>query len=280
MRLVPDSTDPSSGEAGSPRRRKNDGKHRHHGTIATNMFMPRVMKLPNWQRHVKLTEEWIRGETVIEEIADLWPSGPVASLTIESPPKSARRNTEVKLHVSVTNRKAGHNFTTGPLDFTRAWIHLRVTDAKGKRIAEWGAIDPKTRRITDVAAQPHAVGNSRKEGTLVLESLPLDQQGRPIRRHELWNKAGGRGNRVIFPSYSDQQTYIFNVPSDVVGPLTVTAELNFRRYRQEFLDLVVPKMEEQSGVYQPTVSHASTSVTIEVDGPITASSSVLVEERN
>lgn len=42
-----------------------------------------------------------------------------------------------------------------------------------------------------------------------------------------------------------------------MGPLTVKAELNFRRYRQEFLDLVVPEMETEAGFYQPTVTHDS-----------------------
>ncbi len=264
MRLVPESTDPAAGEAGMPRRKPNDGKHRHHGTVATNMFMPKVMKLPNWEKHVKLTNEWIQGKTVIPEIAHLWPEGPVAAVTISSPPKQAKPGDKLEFHVVVTNRKAGHNFTTGPLDFTRAWIHFRITDASGKLLAEWGAIDPKTRAITDEPGKRHQIGNSRSEGTLVLESLPLDQQGRPIVRHELWNKAGGRGHRVIFPGYSDHQTYVFKVPPGVKGPLKVTADLNYRRYRQEFLELVVPDMEKKSGVYQPTVTQSSDEVLVPV----------------
>ena len=270
MRLVPESTDPSSGEAGSPRRTKQDGAHRHHGTVATNMFMPRVMKLPNWKRHVKLTEEWIRGETVIPEIDDLWPRGPVAAVTISPSIKKASPGDDIEFHVVVTNRKAGHNFTTGPLDFTRAWIHLRITDESGKLLAEWGAIDPKTRAITDRPGERHEIGNSRREGTLVLESLPLNQQGEPIVRHELWNKAGGRGHRVIFPGYSDHQVYVFKVPEGIRGPLTVTADLNYRRYRQEFLELVVPDMERESGVYQPTVTQSSTRLTMEIEHPVSA----------
>jgi hypothetical protein len=51
--------------------------------------------------------------------------------------------------------------------------------------------------------------------------------------------------------------YQFNVPPKARGPLTVRADLNFRRYRQEFLDLVVPTMEKDSGVYQPIVTKVS-----------------------
>ena len=42
--------------------------------------MPQVLKLPHADEQVRLTEEWIRGETVIPEIAHLWPPGPVASV--------------------------------------------------------------------------------------------------------------------------------------------------------------------------------------------------------
>lgn len=256
MRLVYNSTDPGRGEDGDMRRSPDDGAHRHHGTIATNMFMPAVLKLPHWKEQVRLTEEWMRGETVIEEIAHLWPGGPVAPVKIVGPDE-VQAGEEVNLRAITMNRKAGHNFTTGPLDFMRAWVHLRVTDAGGNKLAEWGAIDPVTRSITDVPGQVHQMANSRKEGTLVLEGQPLDSEGTPLVKHELWKKAGGKGQRVIFPGYSDNQIYRFRVPESVSGPLTVKADLNFRRYRQEFLDLVVPTMEEESGVYQPTVTQSS-----------------------
>jgi hypothetical protein len=263
MRLVRDSDDPGRGEKGALRRQADDGAHRHHGTIATNSFIPELLKLPNWEKHCQLTREWIRGETVIEEIADLWPTGPVATIKVLAPQQAAPGK-PLNLSVMVANAKAGHNFTTGPLDFIRVWVHLRVLDATGAKLAEWGAIDPATREITDSTGQTHESASSRREGTLVLESVPLDQEGNEIRRHELWNKAGGRGTRVIFPSYSDNQHFRLEIPSTAQGPLRVEADLNYRRYRQEFLNLVLPGMEEKYGVYQPTEIQSSDTVTIEL----------------
>ncbi len=256
MRLVHDSTDPGRGEAGAIRRSADDRAHRHHGTVATNFFMPMVLKLPHWEEQVRLTEEWIRGQTVIPEIDPLWPRGPVASIQILGPDEAAPGE-EVRLRVLVENRKAGHKLTTGPLDFMRVWVQLRVSDAQGRVLAEWGAIDPKTREITDTPGRVHQVGNSRKEGTLVLEGLPINERGEPIRKHELWMKAGGKGVRQIFPGYSDHQSHTFRVPEDAAGPLLVEAHLNYRRYRQEFLDLVLPTLERDTGVYQPTVPQSS-----------------------
>jgi hypothetical protein len=256
MKLVYDSSDPGRGEDGDVRRSLNDEAHRHHGHIAANLLMPEVLKLPNWQTQVQLTREWLQGKTEIPEIKDVWPQGPVAELTISSP-RETGRGREVALTVLLKSRKIGHNLTTGPLDFIRNWIHLQVTDADGASIAEWGNIDPVTRAICDVPGQPHKIGNSRDEGTLVLEGQPLDEQGKPLVEHQLWRKAGGKGQRVIFPRYTDRQTYRFTVPAAARGPITVKADLNYRRYRQEFLDLVVPEMEEESRVYQPVVTQHS-----------------------
>jgi hypothetical protein len=263
MRLIGDSTDPGRGERGDRRRGAGDKAHRHHGFIATNFFMPAVLKLPGWEEQVRLTQEWIRGETVLPEIERIWPAGPVASIKLNSP-ASAGAGEELELNVEVQNRKAGHNFITGPLDFIRSWVHLSIVDARGRTLFERGNIDPKTREICDQPEQVHEIGNSRREGTLVLEGMPLDPEGRLIIRHELWRKAGGKGNRIIFPGYTDHQSYRFKVPENAAGPLTVKAELCFRRYRQEFLDLVVPEMEKSSGVFQPSVIQAAAEKAIEV----------------
>lgn len=224
--------------------------------IGTNMFIPELHKLPHWENHVQLTRAWMQGKTVLPEIAHLWPAGPITRLQIVGPDQ-AIPGEDVSLKVIVENRKIGHNFTTGPLDFTRAWVHLVIADAQGRVLREWGGIDPNTRQILDEPGKIHQIGNSRKEGTMVFEALPLNKKGEPIVRHELWEKAGGKGLRVIFPRYSDSHTFQFRVPPTVEGPLTVTADLNFRRYRQEFLHLVLPGIEEERGVYQPMVTQTS-----------------------
>jgi hypothetical protein len=257
MRLV-ESSDPGHGEAGDRRRSHDDGSHRHHGFIATNNFMPEVLKLPGWQRHVELTEEWVRGETDLPELGDLWPSGPVAGLALLAPERASPGD-EIELRAVITNRKAGHNFITGPLDFVRSWVHLRVEDAAGNVLAEWGALDEQTRRILDRPGEEHRLG---ADGALVLESIPVDEDGNELRRHELWKKAGGKGRRVVFPQYSDSQAFRFRVDPGVEGPLRVSADLNYRRYRQEFLDLVVPDLESSTGVLQPTVTQASAEAVV------------------
>ncbi len=265
MRLVYDSSEPGFGEGGDVRRSEDDRAHRHHGFIATNNFMPEALALPGWERHVQLTNEWMRGETILPEIGEVWPEGPVASLDLLAP-KSAQPGEEIEVRVVVANRKAGHNFITGPLDFVRSWIHLQFEDGTGEVIAEWGAIDPETRRILDEPGREHEIGNPRDEGTLVLEALPIDEHGNELREHELWKKAGGKGKRVIFPAYSDSHRYRLRIPEGAEGQFTIRAALNYRRYRQEFLDRVVPSLEVDSGVLQPTITQVDAVAVIAVEG--------------
>jgi hypothetical protein len=266
MRLVRPSTDPGKGEDGDLRRSAIDGAHRHHGFIATNNFMPMVLRLPHWEEHVALTNEWMRGETVLPEIAHIWPEGPVAGLRLLAP-KEASPGQDIQIRVAISNRKAGHNFITGPLDFVRSWIHLRVVDSEGRILAEWGSIDPVTRRIQDEPGVEHQIGNPRDRGTFVLEALPIDETGEALKQHELWKKAGGKGKRVIFPTYTDAHTFHLRLPADVSGEILLTADLNYRRYRQEFLDLALPSLEKTTGVQQPIVTQTSAQRTIIVRGP-------------
>ena len=60
---------------------------------------------------------------------------------------------------------------------------------------------------------------------------------------------------------------VIEVPAGTAGPLAVEAELLFRRYRQEFLDKVVPEMERDSGVLQPTVVQTTAAGEIPVTAP-------------
>lgn len=262
MRLVFDSKDPGAGEGGERHRAADDGSHRHHGFIGTNNFIPAVLDLPGWERHVELTNEWIRGETVLPEIDDRWPRGPVASVSVEGLPETAAAGEELSFRVVVVNEKAGHNFITGPLDFVRSWAHVVVKDATGRVIDERGALDPETRHITDRLGRIHSAEPDAVDGTLVLQANPVDAEGNVLEQHEIWRKAGGRDKRVVFPRHSDAHTYSVQVPADAVGPLSIDVTLNYRRYRQRFLELVVPEMESRSGVQQPTVAQAATQATV------------------
>lgn len=78
MPLV-DSTDPAAGDALDYNRTPGDRKHRSHSFVAANTLVPHAQRdeLPGWERHLQLTEQWLKGELPVPEIADKWAKGPM-----------------------------------------------------------------------------------------------------------------------------------------------------------------------------------------------------------
>ena len=234
-----------------------DGHHRHHGHIAANQWLPILHKLPHAEKHVKLTEEWLQGKTVIPEIADRWPGGPPVPLRIEAP-KTARIGEKVKIRVIADNRKVGHTFPTGPLDVIQAWIEVRVTQ-DGREIFSSGALDKD---------------GFIESGAWMLKAEGVDRAGNLIDRHNLWDMVGARFRRVLFPGTTDQEEYTFECacgdsPRGIEGgkaefvvkdggPLEVTAVLHYRKVDQTLLNVLKPDGKSRAPVTD--MSHASARI--------------------
>jgi len=245
MRLV-DSLDPAA--------ISRDGKHRHHGYIAANQWLPELHKLPHAEKHVRLTEEWLKGETVIPEIADRWPAGPPVPLVLEVP-DSAKPGESIRIRVVADNRKVGHSFPTGPLDVIQAWIDVRVTQGD-REIFRSGALDER---------------GFLKPGAFQLKAEGVDRAGHLIDRHNLWDMVGARFRRVLFPGYADQEQYTFEfacsepakIPgseAEFVAPeslddLVVTATLRYRKVDQTLLNLMDPSGKSRAPVTDMTTVH-------------------------
>ena len=245
MRLV-DSIDPAAGDTADFNRSADDGKHRHHGFIGANQFIPAFHNLEGWQKHVELTEEWLRGDTEIPEIADRWRSGPVVPLKIMAP-ESVQPGEKFKLRVVIHSNKVGHDFPTGPLDIIQCWVQVDVKDADGKTLMAAGHVDDK---------------GFLEEGAFLFKAEGIDREGNLIDRHNLWEMVGARFRRALFPDYTDTaefqilcpstskgekskarlpeyEEHELALPEGVKGPLTVTAKLNYRKFNQFLVNYVL-----------------------------------------
>ena len=253
MRLT-DSRDPAAGDDEDYNRGPDDGKHRSHRFIAANQYLPALLQLPGADEHVRLTEEWLRGEAVIPEIADKWTTGPAVPLQIVAPEKVSPGE-RVRIQVVAVNNKAGHDFPTGPLDIIQAWIDLEVTDAAGNVVYRSGALDER---------------GYLSPGTTVFKAEAIDQFGNLIDKHNLWEMVGARFKRTLFPGYSDVATYAFFCPDQSLmarageqeqaprvrrgvppqealvsvpqgtGELVVRATLRYRKVDQYLIDFLFP----------------------------------------
>ncbi len=240
--------DPANGDTSDSYRHQQDNKHRSHRTLASNLYIPALMKLENAEEHIKLTESWLQGNYEIPEIANKWVSGPVVKLEILAPEKvTAGEN--IKLGLSLVNNKTGHDFPTGPLDMIESWVELIVTDSDNNLVYRTGNLDE----------------NDKVVGGAHFRADGFDRKGKLIDKHNLWDLVGASYKRSLYPGRKDLVSYSFQCPSmgrgrvianqkgvevgkrldDVAIPaiinngnkqLKVTAKLWYRKANPEFLN--------------------------------------------
>ena len=198
-----DPPDPASGDTQDYNRTANDRKHRSHRFLASNQFMPGVLKLAGAEEQSHLTELWLQGKYEIPEIADKWSTGPVIALEMLAP-KEVRPGQELEVKLVITSNKVGHDFPTGPLDIIQAWVELIVQDDKGREVFGTGRVDSH---------------GFIEQGTFMLKAEPVDQSGNLIDRHNLWEMVGVRHRRALFPGFSDTVEFTFFCP-EVAQPET------------------------------------------------------------
>jgi hypothetical protein len=266
------SLDPGSGDEPDYNRDAFDGKHRSHRFLGANQFVPLLLDLPGAAEHVALTEQWLRGEIDIPEIADKWREGPAIPIEIDAPARVAPGE-EVAFTARIVNNKAGHDFPTGPLDIIQAWVEIEVVDQDGRVIFESGKRD-----------EEHFID----EGSFIFKAEPVDRYGNLVDRHNLWEMVGVRYRRALFPGFSDQAEFAFfcptasldpdavRVPYDgervamdldggtAVGQLEVTARLMYRKFDQFLLNFLAGGESDLTAAV--TVMSEDTKV-IEVVGP-------------
>ena len=241
------SDDPARGSEWDSYRSADDGKHRSHRMLASNMYIPMTMDLPGGEEQARQTIAWMRGEIDVPEIEHKWVTGPVVKLDILAPDR-IRPGELVNIKLQLHNNKTGHDFPAGPLDVLESWIELTVDDNLGNRLLELG---------TENSVAPSI------DAPVVYKADWYDRQGLPVDRHNLWDVVGASYRRTIRSGDADIVDVPFRCPgiarprlsqsaseegpgertSDVVfsirnpelTELRVTARLLFRKANPEFI---------------------------------------------
>lgn len=195
------SRDPAAGDSLDYNRTPHDGRHRSHRFLGANTLIPAFQRdeLAGWETHLKLTEQWLRGEIIIPEIADKWTHGPIVKVVATAPAQVAPGEA-IPLRVVMASNKVGHDFPTGPLDIIQSWLEITVTDDRRNVVWTSGKRDER---------------NFLQPGTFLFKAEPVDQYGNLIDRHNLWEMVGVRFRRALFPGYSD--TVNFTIPCSGAG---------------------------------------------------------------
>jgi tetratricopeptide (TPR) repeat protein len=126
--------------------------------------------------------------------------------------------------VVVTNKNIGHSFPPELRDFYEAYVEFTVTDASDRTLFKSGFLKPSG----ELDEKAHAY-----KTYLVFPDGSLNDL------HHIWRTKVVAHNLSIQSGRSDLARYRFMVPSDVTGPIRLSAKLQYRRFTRVFSDYVL-----------------------------------------
>ncbi len=152
-------------------------------------------------------------------------------------------NTTMEAWVVVQNRNIGHSLLPEVRDLYEAWIQFTVSDAAGAKIYESGFLNP------DGTLDPRAHK---------FDNRPVDVNGNFVDDHKVWTIHSVAYDNTIQSGRSALVRYEFHIPAKARFPLTVTARVNYRHFRQSYLNNVFGREHPE----YPVVKLASRSMTL------------------
>ena len=145
----------------------------------------------------------------------------------------------------MTNRGVAHSFPAELRDIFEAWLEFKVVDAKEKVIFHSGEVRDDGKLDDDAHAY---------------RTVPIDDNGQPITKHDIWNTRVGAFDRHIPAGRADIGSFSFTIPSNVSLPISFTAKLNYRRFTINFTDWV---SQDKAVSFAPVTEMVSKTITIE-----------------
>src|SRR4051812_42682394 len=138
-----------------------------------------------------------------------------APIDKSAPPLKA--GSTVRVDVVVRTRAIGHFFPGGTVDAFDVWLELQGRDATGKLVYWSGRVDDDGKGPVEAGAHFY-------------RSYQLDAEGNPIDKRNAWQSRSVLYVRLIPPGAADVAHYRVRIPADAVGPITLTAKLNYRKF--------------------------------------------------
>jgi Flp pilus assembly protein TadD len=132
-------------------------------------------------------------------------------------------NDVVQVMVVIQNRMIGHSLVPEVRDLYEPWVEMQVRDATGRDIYHSGFLKPDG----SIDERAHSFTNR-----------PVDSAGEFVDNHKVWTIHSVAYDNTIQSGRSALVRYEFRIPADAKGPLSVTAKVNYRHFRQSYLNNV------------------------------------------
>jgi Flp pilus assembly protein TadD len=143
-----------------------------------------------------------------------------------SVPFQLKANDAIEAFVVFQNKNIGHSFIPEVRDLYEAYAEFIVKDSAGKEIYHSGFIKPDG--MLDERA--HSFTNR-----------PVTERGDFVDNHKVWTIRSVAFDNTVQAGRSTLVRYEFRIPANAVGPITITAKINYRHLRQSYLNNIFGK---------------------------------------
>lgn len=202
-----------------------EGKLASHRWLGANTVLP---KYYGYDEQLQKTFDFLRNNVFNVDIFGIERNGGKIIAPLGSLPFEIAAGDELTATVVIQNKGIGHSYVPEQRDFYESWVEFEVKDAAGLTLMHSGALQP------DGSLDPRAHSFTNRL---------VNKKGGLNDLHQVWDTRVVAYNNTIQSGRSQIVRYEFKVPANSVGPITVTAKVNYRHFNQHFIDYAVPHHE-------------------------------------
>ena len=226
-----------------------------HGTLASHRWLAGNTAVPFYyafDAQLSKTIAFLKsGNYLNVDLFALKPANGQMIAPLGTTPFSLNANQDVEAYVVVQNKNIGHSLIPEVRDLYEAWTQFTVKDASGTVIYESGFLKP------DGMLEPSAHSFTNR---------PVDLTGNFVDNHKVWTIHSVAYDNTVQAGRSALIRYRFRLPEGVKGPITMTAQVNYRHLRNSYMNNVFGK---DHAAY-PVIELASRTRTFNIgDNPAT-----------
>lgn len=196
------------------------------GMLASHRWLGANTAIPTfygYAEQLEKTKEFVKGAVNIDIFAINKNDGPLLA-PVEKQQFMLGPGDTVTVNVVLQNSRIGHSLVPEQRDFYESWVEFVAKDGAGREICHSGGLDQNG----FLDSQAHSYTNRL-----------VSASGKWLDQHEVWETRIRAYDNTIMPGRSDLVRYRFTIPRDARGPINVTVRLNYRRFRQGYLNFVL-----------------------------------------
>ena len=229
-------------------RAAKDGVISSHRWLGANTAAPLFY---GQTKQVELTKEFLSSKVIAADIFALKreSTGEMFRELASASQLTLTPGEELTAEVVIANRKAAHSFAPEVRDLYEIWVAFEALDERGNVLMRSGFIKPD---------------GMLDESAHVYKAILLDEDARPITRHQIWLTNVVGYNNAIPAGRSDVARFRFRLPENLETrpgtSITLRAVVNYRRFVQEYTDYVLKRQNRKLTL--PIVQMAQSEVKI------------------